>query len=750
MREPFSRRDFLKLSAVGAAATAILVGCRGAARQEPTAELKRKSFDKEFVIFNGKTVSVNELSIEGLAFYSDTRQKVKQIIAGDRSIAATPSNYKGNAFPDGWELDPNRTAIMINQSEDGGFFSQAIIGRRKIGEVPLMGEGGSQFVNGFLTASAYNEHSLLVVGRNNRTYWFDNVESENESGRTRIVVDGKTEQIYQITTNKRNLVNSYLSGEESAINVNVMDINARNARFEDSLSPASKGFIKFLEYFINRMPTELTAEEKMKKIEYFFSGARLKYYDVDELKKLFGEGQDVQQIIDAIAKFRVNIPYDSYELAFVNSVLAKNIKELVETGDQDEDWSMDVKGRISPDQALDSRVIDNLVNERISLPVTAPEVYFLKLKTAEGNPKWFAVGRYPVWENDVDRTAITSQPNGFGVNEGWFTFGEVDEQSVVNNSYLRPFEKIVDGFPFDDVKSIDSNPNKPLQSELFGGMYGLVEARQVKSDAIGYGWDPAEGNPKHKVNPGFFLIDGDGEERFLKLTLDSGWGSNIDDLPLLSNRPMPLLGNSVRVIKDVSDSAIDLITRGQVTASPFLMNDFADYSLVANINSGPGGYLNYDFLYANNALTPKALESLVPPDTFMQGGADNSMIVFSQNPEGQQAFISVRNKDGHVMRVVEITHPVIVSPLAVEELTDGQNYIKVAEDGDLGDAYYVLEENVFPLGARSTATLTAIGIGEAAALIAALYGGYRIVGAMPGGTDFLKGIIRNLTGRFIH
>lgn len=63
-----SRRDFLKLSGYGLAALrfgppllALGLGTGACAPGfEPPGELQRKSFDKRTVIFNGKTVSVDE------------------------------------------------------------------------------------------------------------------------------------------------------------------------------------------------------------------------------------------------------------------------------------------------------------------------------------------------------------------------------------------------------------------------------------------------------------------------------------------------------------------------------------------------------------------------------------------------------------------------------------------------------------------------------------------------------------------
>jgi hypothetical protein len=504
----------------------------------------------------------------------------------------------------------------------------------------------------------------------------------------------------------------------------------------------SEGFMSFIRLFLERLPGTLTKDQKLESIKQFFSGKTLDYSDKKQLKQLLGEGQDVQAIIDVISRFNVNIPFNNNELAFVNSSLSDNISKLLSTGVVG-DLSQQIKGVVPTGDNLNINAVNNIVSERVGLPMTAPEVYFLQVKNDKGVLKWFAVGRYPVWENKIDRTTVTS--DGYSVNKGWYTYGEVDEE-IVDNATLRPYEKIVDGLPFEEVKNGDSNVNKPLMGGLFDGLYSFVEARQVGTEAIRYGFDPAESSPNHKINPGLF-ISINGEDRFLKLNMDDVFNNNISNLPKVSNRPLPLLGNSPRIIKDVTENVSDLIAKGQTYCSPFLLDDNADFALVANMNDGPNGFLNFDFI--NQSFTPEAIAALVPPGEFMKGGADNSILLFSKTKDGEQININVYdNKNGQLVNSIPVTHPVIVAPLEVSEFVDGSGYIKIAGDNDM--TYVVREEDMFPLGARSSAKLTVIAGAEVAATIAALYGGYQLVSGISAGGNFTTGIVDLIAKIFVH
>lgn len=682
---------------------------------------------------------------EQRALYDNVSNRLTRIISGDTSAATIPQGFTGAAFPAGYELDSSKTTIIINQTTDGDYVSQAIVGRKAAGSNPLSGNGGfNDLVNGIVGATAYNEHSLLVVGKGDKALWFDNIESKTDAGRARVVVDGGKGKIYQIATNKPNFIEDMVQGQEVEMSIGEINVKTGETSFTEILTPMSEAFIGFLQRFINRLPTTLTKDEKLDKIKYFFSGTQLSSADSSEIMQLLGGGDEVQQMINIMNRFHTNIPFDNAELAFANAAIAKNVKKLLSEGIIG-DWSQKIKNAIPTGTSVDLNVVNRILAERIGLPMAAPEVYLVQVKNEDGALKWFAVGRYSVWENDVDRTVVTPNPNGYSIGQGWFTYGEVDEE-IVDNASLRPYEKIVDGFPFEEVKMSDANQNKPLMGErLFGGLYSPVEVRQIGTEAIRYGFDPAEGNTNHKINPGFFLSV-DGEDRFLKLTLDNAWGSDIRDLPRLSNRPLPFLGNSPRVIKDVTENVSALIAKGQINGSPFLLDDYADFALLANMNGGPDGFLNYDFI--TNALSVKALETLVSPGTFIQGGADNSILIYSNTPAGEQINISVyNNATGEKVGDIPVSHPVVVAPLQIGEFIDGSGFIKIAEDTDTGETYVVREEDIFPLGARSSAKLTAIAVGEAALTIAAIYSGYQLIA---GKAILGKGIVDTLAKIFVH
>jgi hypothetical protein len=575
--------------------------------------------------------------------------------------------------------------------------------------------------------------------------WFDNVESQTDKGKSRIVVDGTLGKIYQIATNTPNLIESVFQKQEVAMDISEINIKGGETNFAPTLTPMSEGFINFLKIFIDQLPKTLTKDQMLATIKQFFSGKGLSYSDRVQLKELLGENQYIQAITDTLNRFNADIPFNNSELAFVNSSLADNIGKLLTSGVIG-DLKEQIKGMVPTGDNLNINVINNILAERIGLPMATPEIYFVRVENDEGASKWYVVGRHPVWENKVDRTVVTSNPDGYSINQGWFTYGEVGDE-IVDNATVRPYEKIVDGFPFDQVKSGDSNQNKPLMGEVLGGLYNFVEARQVGAEAIRFGLDPSESDPNHKINPGLFITV-DGEDKFLKFNLDSVWNNNISDLPKVSNRPIPLLGNSPRVIKDVTENVSGLIARGQTYCSPFLLDDNADFALIANMNEGPNGFLNFDFM--NQLLTPEALATLVPPGEFMKGGADNSILIFSETKDGKQVSIDVYDKkSGQFTKSIPVTHPVIVAPLEVGEFNGGNgNFIKIAGDKDM--TYVVREEDLFPLGARSSAKLTVIAGAEVAATIAALYGGYQLEGGISAGGNFMTRIVDLIAKIFVH
>lgn len=741
----------MKLAAVGAATTAVLTGCGSGVKFEPSGELRRVNFDRETVIFNGKTIPVNELGMEAMAFYSDTKSRIKRKFTGDATAATRPASFVGAGFPQGWEINPDQATITIDQTEGGDYIAQALVKRRVTGDHPVSGSGGfNDIINDIATATQYNEHSLLVVGRGDRSLWFDNIQSVNDRGeRVRVTVDAKKGKLYQIVTDSPSLFDKWFRGEQQGMDISEMNLVGGETEFRQVMTPLSEGFMGFVMNFINRLSADLTPERKLEMVNYLFSGAGISYNDLQTVTDLMGGAGDAQQYFDIMTRYRANIPFDSYELALANTVVADMVQKSAAGFNVDpNNWAAKIKSPIPPIASLNIDVVNKLIAERVSLPKAAPDVYFVKVKEKkdEGETKWFAVGRYSVWENDVDRTGWTPLRDGFAIGQYWFTYGEVSED-VVDNQGLRPYEKAVDGFPYDEVKTMDNNLKKPLNADFWGGLYDLDEVRQVGKEAVKWGWDPAEGDPRHKVNPGFFLTDTEGQDHFMKLVLDNTWGTNLYDLPLLSNRPIPLLGNSPRVIKDVTDEVDNLIRDGQATTSPFL-DDYADYHLLANLHEGANGFLNFDFINAN--FTPEALLTLVPPGQFITGGTDNAMLIYTHEPEGNQINIAVHDSStGDIKRLIPVTHPVIISPLSVIEYRDGGGGITIAEDKTANETYVVREQDMFPLGARSTEKLRTIVIGEAALTIAALYGGYMALASSTAGKGFLGNLTKILFSKMV-
>lgn len=722
------RRDFLKL----AATTAILTAC-GRGLEPPPGELKRKSFDYKTVIYNGKTISVkdlDELGIEASGFYYSVESILNRKISGESSAAIRPQGYKGADFPTGWVLDPSQTTIIINKSDKDDFTAHAFIGRKTDGSIPFVGDGAiGQLVNDGLSASAYKDHSLLVVGRNNQALWFDNVESKTPDGTARIVVDGGKGKVFQISTNKPNFIEEMFQGQEVEMNIGEIDVNAGETNFTDILTPMSEGFMGFLDGYIKLLPPTMTTPEKIENIKYFFAGIGLDTSAKNELEKMLA--RDGKFYAQALNRFNATFPFNASELAFVNSVLAENIKSRINDGVWGELKSK-IVGIIPTADDINRDAVNQIVSERISLPVATPEVYFLKVKDENEKSKWVVATRRTVWENDGDGTKLTPYEDAFSVRDIWYTHGEVS-QEIVEDNELRNFEKIVDGFPFEGVKDMESNQNTPLMG------LNLAEVRQVDSEAIRFVFDPST----NKIEPGI-IVNVDGEGRFIKLMLDNpGWKSDIKDLPIISNRKLPLM-NFPLMLNDVTPEAIALIQRGQESCSPFLLGNHDDYWLTANA-PGPDGFLDYDFM--KGYLTPDAMASLRPLGTFVLGGSDNSMLINANTPDGQVTNINVYDSLGAWVRDIPVSHPIIVVPLEIDEYVgEGNGYFAtIAIDKVTGEKYVVPGKSVFQIGAKSSATLAAIAVGEFAAAIATIYGGYRLIGKVGlGGKNFMAGIIEFL------
>lgn len=736
--EIISRRDFMKLGATAAAALALrnLTACTPGLPSPK--ELTPQSFDNESVIFNGKVVSKNSLPFDIVA-HVDKTNIVLEGIKNQTLNSGNPEGYKGNPLPKDWNIDFSRKTIIVNQTDSGEIFSQVHLGRKKIIEEQADGRyGWEEFIAGLANAAAYSKHSLLVVGKD-KYYCFDNVESKTDQGRTRIAVDGETGKIYQITQDSPNPLEKLLKRQsEVTMSVETIDVTKKETKFRTVNTPISSGFLTLFNIFIkNGLREDLTPEEKQEAVNLFLYGSRLAWWNEDELRKYLNNTEMSNQIIEFLKKYHFDIPYDAEELAVINGVLSKKIKDFLTQekvdGGENPNIITDLVSEI-PDLAdFNINTLQKLLKERVSLPMGAPELYLLKVKKGK-NDKWFLVGRYLANENDVDETILTTKPNAFYVGEEWYTYGEVDRE-IVESSSLRGYEFNITDFPYDEIAKLDHNPKKDLWG---GGQIQMLEARKIDSSAIRFGWDPEEG----KIKPGL-MIDNGKRPRFLKLSYDKFSGNQIDNLPILSNRLfLPGLGFSPRIIKDVTDSVTELIAKGYETTSLFGLHPMADLSLFANFTQESGGFLDYSKLEEN--LSPKALKNFVQPGEFFKGGADNSMLVMPKPGEKDIKVYKYDKNTGDMVNEINIDHPLLISPKKVGFFLDDTGYITLSEDKEF--VYVVENENTFPLGARTNEKIAAIGIAEIAAAISLLYGGFRLITQLPLETNFLEGIFKFLGG----
>jgi hypothetical protein len=752
-RKPnLSRRDFLKVSAAGWLGLELAaLGLSSTAcgpRREPSGELPKTKFSRETIILNGKITSVDDksLDIATLMHIDDVKFKLDQARQGSLP-RNNPGGYEGATFPVGWEPDFDRTVIVVNTTDSGDLFSQVVISRKEINTpVPEgVSQGWDEFWDAMSNASAYNEHSLLVVDKNKNALWFDNVESVTDKGKTRISVDGSTGKVMQITTNRPNLIESWFKGEAPNISLSEINMSAGRSTFERVSTPFSPNFLNILRRFIARLPNNYTKAQKLDVISYYFSGARLNQNDLEVLRKnlAIDPNDPSDQTIDAISRFNLHFPYSDEELAFVSSALSESMSDFV-SGTVKETYETTISNFKSPGEYFNVENVRKLVEMRTKLPMGAPELYFVQTKKQDGTQKWHLVGRYTTRENDQTKV-ISNQTDGFGIGEYWITLGEIDGQ-IVDNGLLREQEKIVEDFPLSEI--IQKNPTnmKPLADEVIGNANVSVEVRRVNPEAVTYGWDPSENDTKVKIKPGLMIEDQDGKSRFLGLRQDDFWNKNILDLPLYDNRWLPLLGNSPNVLKDVNDQVVRLIKKGYTSTSIFGLDPEADFSIYGHLDSrDPNSYVNYDFLRDK---FPAAILGMVQPGQFL-GGTDNAMLVYSENG-GTPVQIHKYDGKGNLVDNINVAHPIIIAPQEIGYYVGtGDPYIVMAVDGETNDSYVIDLKDIFMLGARSTEKLRAVAVAEVAAVAALLYGGYAAITNPEAAGAFLKSVIGGIASKLI-
>lgn len=742
---PISRRDFLKLSGV-AAGVAILAACKPVL--EPPGELPRTNFNREYVIFDGKTTSIDALDIRTLMHVDVVKSKLDQARSGTLPLII-PEGYKGAALDEGWVLDFDRSVIIVNTTDSGELVSQVVISRKKAEDPaqPDESQGWNDFVNSLAEAFAYNKHSMFVFNESGNPLFIPNVESETSEGKTRISVDGSTGKVTQITTDEPNLIERWFQGQHPTVDLSEIDVLAGESTFEPVMTPFSQGFINVLRTFITRLPDSLTNDQKIDLIRYFFSGSRINQTDIDRLKKFLKIDQNdpTATFLDSVKRFNLDFPYTDEELGFVSAALSYSVKQYLEKGSIIDSFKTIISNIIPPPERQNQETIKKLIELRTKLPMATPELYFVQTKDQKGNLQWFLVGRYPSREND--QTPVwTTQRDAFSIGEYWYTFGEVD-QEIVDNKLLRGYEKIIGDFPFLEIAQRDANSNKPLNGSILGGSNECLEVRRVDSEALVYGWDPSENNLNIKIKPGLMIEDNQGKIRFLGVKQDDFWNKNIIDLPLFSNRWLPLIGDSPNIIKDVTDQVVNLIKKGYLSTSLFGLDPMADFSIYGNLDpTNPNSYVNYDFL--KNSF-PGAFSDIVQPGQFL-GGVDNVMLIFSEDEEGGAVKLHIYNKNGQLKEDIYVKHPIIVAPQKIAYYSGKREpYIIIAEDNETHEYIVVDLKNTFLLGARSSEKLAAIATAEIITAAAIIYGGHMIINNPQAAAKFLQKTIEFVAKKLI-
>lgn len=734
-----TRRDFLKLGGVGAAILGgqALSACSRVLEPQ-VEEMRLVGFDPFNFIYNGKAMNYSDLSslgIEGIeiaAFYNSIVLRIKEIIL-DSQKPKNPEGYEGASFPEDYELSFGDILINIVKDKEGDYVAYAYIGRRKKGE---------DFSDNWQTAFNYNNHSLLVMGRGDKEWWFDNVESVNKRGeKVRIVVDGKNGKIYQIRYNNPNLLYRWFKNEETTMEVSEIDIfkGKKETGFTFVFTPFSEGFFLFLKDLIEtikKIKQDVSQDEIKNYVYQIFLEGKLKGLTNLLNEQIDDETSDfLLRAISIIENFRLDIPFNGKELNFLAGVLAKSILKVVEGNDFGKNFSFKIRDILPTRNKKARQVEERLLKERIRLPMTTPEIYFIESNESnESNGEWYMVAHYPVWENDVDRTVWTTLPNGFDVQTSgfWYTLGKVDSEFVNNEAFLGLREEV--GLNSSSRKLLseilyqDRNPNEPLKEKTIGSVIKLKPA------AIKYIYDPSDSN---KINCGFFIEDNYGNLRAVEIRLDS-LGRNLHELPIVSSRWLPLVGDSPRIVRDVTKQVQEMIMRGQIDTSLFDLDPLAIYSLLAGI--ADRSLVDYTQL-------PQDLKDALITPNKKNWNVDANNVIFL--PVGTE--IHTYDQDGKWLRSETLKRPIIISPRKISQYEGGyEDIIPIVIAEAKGKKYVVnyylnndesQQPNPLFLGSRTDASLYAMALGELAGTIALMYGGYTAIKNPQLVKSFLKQVL---------
>jgi hypothetical protein len=744
-----SRREFLKVGGVVIAVSFLFSAC-GPIEVSPVELQEGKiNIGGESVIFDGKTVLVDELPDEAKAIYLKTKsslekktRKNKDEINLNRNVAG----YYGKTLEEE-NLINEGVAIQIYTSDNGHYIAQAFVGQKDPDKTGLKALGDNLFVS-----HNYLKKSMLVVTENGE-FWMDNVETTFQGKISRIdekyqnhsiryTLDAKSGKLYQIITSVEDLsVENVFRGRDHKVSVFTIDV------FNDSVS---SGFsIKTYDFF-----GEKNAQAIKSTIAYLrnngLNNDQIISYLVDELYLSENIQEDVIKNLgdseesDESLYQKEPIPFNEKEMAIILSRFLSvfNIANL--------------ENNLENPFSVDN--LEPILNDEIYLPTHKPDLYIFK-ENIEGEEKFFLVARYKLYDVGIDRSVFASEeekksflfsPYGGGF---YYSYGEIPKELVarIPQNKIYTYGKELPAYnggeesneqKYDGIKKTFSENNP-----LFGTSYdNLEEVRRLDPGIIRYFWNPQA----KRIETGVPIIDDNGAIRIMTLKFDNDWGSDIGDLPEYSNR-WSLIGTSPNMLVDVTEQVVELRKQGIDSVTPFGL-DFLTSSLVMS-------YLPKDekeLTVLINNLPDENLRTILYEEFNLEENKniigdvisafkDNLLVLLRPLEDGQMPKIYKYNGASiEPKEKITVKEPIILSVGKIGEFIGGEPYLVIGERN--GDKYVVRAEDVFPVGARSDLEV----IFRNALIVAGLYGGWKLInlpqvqGFIKPTYEIIKGIIRSL------
>lgn len=725
MSEALSRRDFLKFATV--IGTGVLVGC-GLKRPSSFIDFEPVACSRETVIFNGKPTLITDLPSKARNLYDKINDSLK-------FSHSNTEGYEGAPFPynKGWTFDNDKVVVRIDNTDTGELIGQALIGRKKDPNVytPENEEvtEWDKFWAGLTSASAYGDHSLLVISENGTEYWFDNVSSEVGSTRVRIVVDTKNGKIYQIKLKNPNWAQRWFQGKNIEIEINEIDILKNEPGFYGyTISLFTKSFINLLISFSEAVKRKLItenpniSEEDLKRkildaVLDIFTKSRFSEEDIEVLKTYIGSDDLANFFLNVLTRYsQVPLTFEEYLIALKG--LSDNLLSILEKGLGKRTLEEILIKTINP---FNQHI--KIKEKKVYIPQGQPDVYVIKISDGK-KTIYFLVGFYNYLENGIDRSVIGDR-NKFSLHTQPipFVYGKISETLANQYDLLVNLNSCQN--PPIDFKQLaqreDQNPNNDLWPYSIDEKY-KKEFMRVKPEAVRWFFNPVNG----KIETGIVVNSKRGEERVMILGLDDPLGNNINNLRQFRNRWLPLVGNSPTMLVDVTDKVEELRAKGFIDTSIIGLSPIFHVLLITRLPPNEEEYL---LAIQNIAKTDKELgefllKQLQKPNFF---NIDQNLLVYAsaikitEAGEKTPVYIYKFDRSGNIITKIPLPDNMIFEIHELGTTISGENYATIAKID--GTQYAIRVEDIFPLAARSNLNLFL----REAFNLALMYGGYRLL-----------------------